>query len=444
MKSNPQKSLPAKVGRIITGFSFLMVIFYSYMMLLSKDSGLRDATHSILIHESRLFIDAYRKNPNSPLPQSYSLRGFIGKENIPADIAEFFPPHQRASWHQRKSGVYYSYSTNQDYDSHHHMYVQQLPDSTQEFFVYYRLLIYQDDRVDLWKNVKQVSLLGFALVVVLLLILRNFIHRALNPISHLSCWINDLADKQKPAPLPNDIQDDEIGQLAQNLFNALERINSQNEHERSFLRNASHELRTPIAIIRNTMDVMEHKGNTLDSRLNPHLNYQQIVPLMQRIRRASDTMKAVTEAILWLAIDEYAAPDETEVNLVSLLEDVIQQNSNLINDKTMTISTNISGLGVITTQKALAYITIDNLIRNAFQHCSQGNIQVKATSSYRIEISNNRYDTNQPDENDKADKVNTGGFGLGLALVQKIAEKKHWLFTFSLKDNYAVVSLEFS
>lgn len=51
-----------------------------------KDSGLRDATHSVLRHESQLFIAAYNKNPSAPLPNSYSLKGFIGQESLPDTI----------------------------------------------------------------------------------------------------------------------------------------------------------------------------------------------------------------------------------------------------------------------------------------------------------------------------------------------------------------------
>ncbi|WP_086933269.1 sensor histidine kinase [Agarilytica rhodophyticola] len=436
MKNNPQQSLPAKVGRIITGFSFFMVIFYSYMMLLSKDSGLRDATHSVLIHESQLFIKAYQKDPHAPLPESYSLKGFIGLESMPDNIAEFFPINARESWYQRKSGVYYQVSNHEYGDGHHHLYAQKLPNSDRELFIYYRLLISPDNRVDLWKSVKHISLLGLVLIIALLLILRSFIHRTLNPISSLSAWINTLSDQQKPAPLPKDIKQDEIGQLAHNLFHALERINLQNERERSFLRNASHELRTPIAIIRNTMDVLEHKGSQPE--------YQHILPLLQRIRRASDTMKAVTEAILWLAIDEYTTPEKSEVRLASLVNDIVEQNRNLLHDKVVEVDINIDSLSSINSQKALAYIAIDNLIRNSFQHCSKGKIKISAPSPLRLEISNSRFDINDVDNHGNKHIVDTGGFGLGLALVQKIADKKRWFFNFSLNDNLAVAYLEFS
>ncbi|MFT5084236.1 MAG: signal transduction histidine kinase [Lentisphaeria bacterium] len=405
------------------------------MLLLLKDSGLRDATHSVLTYEAQQFIEHYEKDPNTPLPRSHSLQGFIGAETLPKHITDIFPLDQRDSWHKRKAGIYYHRSKEQKQHSHHHLLIEALPNSSKELYMYYHISTNRYDNKNIWKNVKQVTLLGFVLVIVMLLILRNFINRALNPISSLSQWINRLSDKAKPEPLPSNITNDEIGQLAKNLFDALQRIGSHNEKERAFLRNASHELRTPIAIIRNTMDVIELKNKP---PANPEIDR-----LLLRIRRASDTMKAVTEAILWLAIEDYVAPQQTTTDLQKLLSQVITENQSLLGNTTTSLNIDIVKLGSINVENALIHITLDNLIRNAFQHCSGGEIKVCAASANRIEISNRRYDLSETEQGDDGSAVKTGGFGLGLALVQKIAEKKGWTFEFKIEDEHATAILKF-
>jgi len=433
MKNNLQQSVRVKVGRIITAFSLFMVVFYTYMLLQLKDSGLRDATHSVLLHEAQLFVEAYSDNPVTPLPDSYSLRGYIGNNALPADITYAFPTDAPETWHKRKSGVFYRLTADDKAITHHHLYIQDLPNSDDDLYLYYGLSTDKDEHIDIWKNVKQVALLGFVLVILMLLVLRNFIHRALNPISSLSQWITGLDDEKRPSPLPDDISDDEIGQLANNLFSALERIHAHNEREQSFLRNASHELRTPIAIIRNTMDVIEHH--------NARQGNPEIERLLKRIRRASDTMKAVTEAILWLAIDTYSAPEKTETDLESLMKEVIEENKNLLDSKNITVSQELHQLTPLQAEKALVHIAFDNLIRNAFQHCSGGNIHVVAHGAHTIKVSNSRYNNYiDSEQNDHA--LSTGGFGLGLALVQKIAEKNHWRFEFSLENDHATATLQ--
>lgn len=432
MKNSPQQSLRVKVGRIITAFSFFMVVFYSYMLLLLKDSGLRDATHSVLWHESKLFIQAYSEDPEAPLPRSQSLQGFIGADTLPEEIRFVFPPDNRASWHERNGGIFYRFTADEASMSHHHLHVRALPNSNEELFMYYRLSTNKNDVTDIWRNVKQVALLGFVLVIIMLLILRKFINRALSPLTSLSRWIDSIRDERAPQQLPNDIQDDEIGQLARSLFDALQRLNLHNEKERLFLRNASHELRTPIAIIRNTMDVIEHKQKS---------GHQDIDRLLIRIRRASDTMKAVTEAILWLAVEEYMTPEKTNTDLKQLLIEVIEENKSVIHGQDVDVKLDIDPLGELNIEPTLVRIALDNLVRNAFQHCHRGVINVIAKSDRVIEINNCRYDIEAGSDSEKETSVHTGGFGLGLALVQKIAEKKHWRFDFDIKDELATATL---
>ncbi len=431
MTNTQPQSLRIKVSRIITGFAFVVVLFYTFMMLQLKDSGLRDATHSVLFHEAQMYLEARANNPNAPLPNSYSLKGYIGENNLPAEITEVFPKNEREEWHQRPSGIYYTISMDERFYWHHHLLIKTIPETGEEFFLHYRLGMEKHVDHDLWENVRQVAYIGFALVIAMLLVLRKFIRRAFKPLRSLTDWINKLNIGERPKSLPSDIQDDEIGQLANTLFDALLKNSEFNERERAFLRNASHELRTPIAIIRNTMDVLEHKTQN---------KFPELEPQLQRIRRASDSMKAVTEAILWLAMENYATPKTQTTDLQALINEIVEQNKNLIQESNIEVELNISKLGTVETEHALVHITIDNLIRNAYQHCQGGKIIIEAEDACSIRISNERLCA---EDRHKA-HVDTGGFGLGLALVQKIAQKKSWKFEFTQSDNKAVAFLSLS
>ena len=105
MNNTQPQSLRIKVSRIITGFAFIVVLFYTFMMLQLKDSGLRDATHSVLFHEAQLYLEQRKLNHDAPLPNSYSLKGYIGEENLPKEISQVFPAGARERWHRRRSGI---------------------------------------------------------------------------------------------------------------------------------------------------------------------------------------------------------------------------------------------------------------------------------------------------------------------------------------------------
>lgn len=431
MNAPQQQSLRITVSRIITGFAFVVVLFYTFMMLQLKDSGLRDATHSVLFHEAQLYLEQRAKDPNAPLPNSYSLKGYVGEDSLPDEITKVFPPEKRDFWHRRASGIYYTISIDDRFYWHHHLLIKPIPNSNEELFLHYRLGMDKNIDHNLWGNVRQVAYVGFALVIAMLLVLRKFIRRAFKPLGSLTNWINTLKIGEKPKNLPNDIQPDEIGQLANTLFDALLKNSEFNERERAFLRNASHELRTPIAIIRNTMDVLEHKTKN---------KFPELEPQLQRIRRASDSMKAVTEAILWLAMENYSTPKTQTTNLHTLVQEIVEQNKNLLQSSNIEIELNIDQLGDAEVEHALAYITLDNLVRNAYQHCQGGKICFEAKDSLSIRISNQRLKASDRHEA----HVDTGGFGLGLALVQKIAQKRSWRFEFSQDDDTAVAFLSFS
>jgi len=185
------------------------------------------------------------------------------------------------------------------------------------------------------------------------------------------------------------------------------------------------------------MDVIEHKRASGNNEIDA---------LLQRIRRAGDTMKSVTEAILWLALDGYSRPSESSTNLETLIRDITEENRKLSIGKNVHIEFDLTPLKNINIECALVQIALDNIIRNAFQHCSDGEIHITAETPYRVVVKNNNscyYDcTSEKTSVDQA--IKSGGFGLGLALVNKIAERQHWDFSFKIEEESAIATLEFS
>src|SRR5437867_13423705 len=66
-------------------------------------------------------------------------------------------------------------------------------------------------------------------------------------------------DRRVPTPL----RDDEVGRLARTMNRMLDRLERGQERQRRFLSDASHELRSPVAAIRQHSEVAaEHPGST--------------------------------------------------------------------------------------------------------------------------------------------------------------------------------------
>lgn len=435
MNNERSRSLRGRVGKIIAIFSILLVFYYTANFALLYTWGLGEATRGVVSQEADLFLEAYKKDNTVALPHTRSLHGYIGAENVPDTIKKQFPPQQWDTWPRTNDGMMYRFVKNPDSESHHHLLIRDIPDSNKKLFMYYDVTVSDEKARDVWGRFRRLAIIGSIVTIALLVFFRHVILKAISPLGSLSEWISEIDEDHPPQNLPPDIINDEIGQAATRLYNALHRIYEHNKREKQFLRNASHELRTPIAIIRNALDVLEYKRCIGDDNIDP---------LIRRIRRAGDTMKSVTEAILWLAVENYSSPVRENTDVRTIVSNLVEDNRHLIQEKDIRVTCELDKLEVIEVEGILLHIALDNLIRNAFQHCEHGEIYISARCERSIEIVNRTpaYN-NSTREHSGLNGMQTGHFGLGLALVNRITEKQGWQFSFELESDIAVSVLNF-
>ncbi|MDQ4054146.1 MAG: ATP-binding protein [Actinomycetota bacterium] len=100
--------------------------------------------------------------------------------------------------------------------------------------------------------------LGLALPVLLILlalVLRWTIRASLRPVSALTTRAGRISTAGSTERLPEPQGQDEIAELARTLNAMLDRIGIAFERERAFVDDASHELRTPIAVLRGELEL---------------------------------------------------------------------------------------------------------------------------------------------------------------------------------------------
>ena len=134
---------------------------------------------------------------------------------------------------------------------------------------------------------------------------------------------DDLADAKR-APLPVSPVDDEIGRLGRTLNDMLDRIGRAQaaqrdalQQQRQFLTDASHQLRTPLAIIKAEVELAE-SGTTKGDDLRA---------AMASIGEETDRLTGLTEELLLLAAadEERLSLSRESVNLDDLLADVAER-----------------------------------------------------------------------------------------------------------------------
>lgn len=242
------------------------------------------------------------------------------------------------------------------------------------------------------------------------------------PMAALRAWTHSL-DNEKLSYPPPDFSYPELNEMAELIRNSLHSVQQAVERERRFLRHASHELRTPITTIRSNIELQRKLAKNRDK-----LEDEQCI--MDRIDRASQTMKHLTETLLWLNHEPDTPLKPETVDLPALIRELAAEMGYMLEGKPVTTEISTTPFSC-TVPRIPARIILGNLIRNAYQHCWEGVVVIEQRDSH-IEISN----PVQPDSQETSGKTPEGtGYGLGLELTTTLSNKIGWRYTSGLKEN---------
>ena len=157
------------------------------------------------------------------------------------------------------------------------------------------------------KSIRLLLVLSAATLATLAAVVWLLFKQVARPVNALGQWAREL-DENNLQETPPDFYYPELNDLAALIRNSLSSVQESLEREHRFLRHSSHELRTPISVIRNNVELL-HKLEATSDKKRERREAQAI----QRIDRASLTMKHLTETLLWLSRESEAAPPASRV-----------------------------------------------------------------------------------------------------------------------------------
>ncbi len=259
--------------------------------------------------------------------------------------------------------------------------------------------------------------LGFSVSLLFIAIMLLMIRSVTLPVKKLSRWIKQITPENIKQNTP-DFRYSELQHFAQIIQSSLQSSQDSIEREQRFLSHASHELRTPITIIGNSTELL--KRLLKDSSTKE----QQV---LSRIERAALTMKNLTQTLLWLSREQQTELPLTQIQLDQLICQSVQDHQYLLALKTdVKLSLKTQEYTVKLSSDAAA-ILIANLIRNAFQHTSNGKICITQNKNH-LEITNPIAHTDSSDL----------GYGMGIYLCEKLAQHCGWQLEISNSDLFRV------
>jgi len=243
---------------------------------------------------------------------------------------------------------------------------------------------------------------------------------------------------------------DELGQLGLCFNELLQRLEASFEQQRRFVADASHELRTPVAILRGEAEV------TLARNDRSLSDYRETLAIL---RDESQRLAHIVEDLFTLTrADAGQYPlNFRETYLDELAAQVLVRARSLAAAKNIALHSNIEPDLPITADEALLGRMLLNLLDNAIKY-SPSNTSVELTCArdgchYRIRVADQGQGIPaelQPrifERFFRADKARarveteTGGAGLGLSIARWIAETHHGRLELARSDSCGSVFL---
>ena len=213
----------------------------------------------------------------------------------------------------------------------------------------------------------------------------------------------------------------ELQVIAAALNDYLARNDRFVERERAFIDTASHELRTPIAVMSGAAEL------ALQQPELPASARQQLT----RIKRTARDVEELISLLLVLAKDPARlAQSDERVALDQLLPEIIADHLHLTRDKALTVALAPPPPCTIRAPLPIVQAAIGNLLRNAIEHSDRGEITVRLELPARVVIVDPGHGMTPEEISAIYARIARGGGdrgdGIGLDLISRLCEHLGW------------------
>ncbi|GAA7306574.1 ArsS family sensor histidine kinase [Helicobacter pylori] len=274
------------------------------------------------------------------------------------------------------------------------------------------ILLKKDEHFVLYKDLHSVSYRNYFLAItvglLLILFLFLFILQSLLPLRELRSQVKRFAQGDKSVSCKSK-QKDEIGDLANEFDNCIQKINAMNESRVLFLRSIMHELRTPIT-----------KGKILSSMLKEELSCKRFSSIFDHLNMLIEQFARIEQ----FASKNYGS--NKEKFLMSDLIDKIEKMLLIDEDKKSPIHVSSSNY-IIEADFELFSIALKNMVDNAIKYSDDkqvfldfiGNNLVVSNKSKPLKEDFEKY--LQPYFK-SSNPSQAHGFGLGMYIIKNALE----------------------
>ncbi len=417
---------PLRLSRRVRNVLLLQAVIAGVLMIVGTYLGSRVLTESLLRDrvqtEATHLWDALGRDPQAPLPQGFGYEAYFvpdgaQPDGVPPQLRVLAPGFHRLAGASRMA------------------YVGERANGR----LYLRVSRALPDQLVLWTAMLAglLSLLGIGTIT--WMTNRRF-NRLLNPIVELS----RVAERWRPesdftgtlrsmsegeAPIA------EVNRLRKAMVDMTERMDAYLAREHHFTRDASHELRTPLTVVRMASDLLRTEPN-----LTPR--GQRAVG---RIDQVSREMEGLVEAFLVLARAPDAPIDQDEVDVAQVAADAVEVARRQLGERPVSIALEARAHPLVEAPPRVLGVILGQLLENACAFTESGSITV-VVGPDAVEIIDTGIGMDPVtlarafDPFFRADISAHAAKGLGLNVVQRLAERVNWHVGLSSRPDVGTIA----
>ena len=190
--------------------------------------------------------------------------------------------------------------------------------------------------------------------------------RAMQPINNISQQMQRITSENLTEHIKSPQTHDEIETLVHTFNNLLFRLESAFTRERQFIADVAHELKTPLATQRSTIEVLLSKKRTNEE-------YQKTTgELLVDNQKLTDTVKDVLD-LAWAEADKTLSHNE-QTNLTEIMEELFEIVSQLGSRKKLEIVKRFENNVFVSAKRDKIFRALLNIVDNAIKYTSRGTI----------------------------------------------------------------------
>lgn len=283
-----------------------------------------------------------------------------------------------------------------------------------------------------------VTLSFFSLLVIGFILLNRRIAKQIwqpfrNTLEKLKAF--DLTTQQTISFDKTDIE--EFEELNQSLQKLIDKNISVYNQQKTFIENASHELQTPLAVLKSKMDLLLQNKNITSEQAE----------LLTAIDLPLSRMTRINKNLLLLAKIENKQFSEVEsIELTQLINETLELLADYITTKQIIVDKNLTEKSSVVCNKTLFEILVNNLLINSIVHNSEkGKINIEF-SDKTLKVSNTgktALNNEKLFERFAVSSSQNTNSGLGLAIVKEICNRYQWQISYAFKNGVHSFSIKF-